>query len=362
MEEFEQDQVIYPLVEKLDKLLDKNKTEKIEKVIKQLEELLLDKKYAIPVSYILSILAENNFNLISESVIENLENYIDTNDPKLKVNTFIIIGFAMLSNKKYLDKYYPKFITHLGDFNKDLRDNIYYFLQEIGEKNPTIVCTYKEDLINALLTEDVEDNIVSILCFLEKCIEFDFEDLFALREVLKSLIKKYFNKDSSKVHLKVLTFAKLIFPTLKELNIEKYELNELLSTIENIFLMKKYNFTEISKETGVDLKSFIKSKSIKNQKKQKIYFYLTNKDQKQVYFYELEREKLITVFEKEEKLQKKDILKIFSPIIHTELELRLFLDTLIKLGHIKGYYSKLGYFYPYNYIKLDLLDAFHNNG
>ncbi|MFX0049353.1 MAG: hypothetical protein ACFE8G_14515, partial [Candidatus Hermodarchaeota archaeon] len=25
-------------------------------------------------------------------------------------------------------------------------------------------------------------------------------------------------------------------------------------------------------------------------------------------------------------------------------------------------YSKLGYFYPYNYIKLDLLDAFHNNG
>ncbi|GAG86820.1 unnamed protein product [marine sediment metagenome] len=62
LDEFEQDQVIYPLVEKLNKLLDKNKTEKVEKVINQLEELLVEQEHAISISYILSILAENDFN------------------------------------------------------------------------------------------------------------------------------------------------------------------------------------------------------------------------------------------------------------------------------------------------------------
>jgi hypothetical protein len=360
--EFEQDQVIYPLVEKLNKFLDKNKTEKAEKVIKQLEELLLENKYAIAVSYILSILAENNFTLINEGIIKNMESYINTNDPKLKVNTFIILGFAMLSDKKYLDNYFPKFIMHLGDLNKDVRDNIYYFLQEIEKLKNTLLCTYKDDFINALLTEDAEENIISIMSFLEKCSEFDYDNLYRLREVLKSLINQHFSIDSSKIYSKALTLAKFIFPTMKELNIEEFGLKEILSTIQNTFLMKKYNFTEISKETGVGLKDFVKSMGLKNQNDRKIFFYTTNKDQKKIYFYELEKEKLMDIFEKEEKLHKKNILKNFSPIIQTEQELRLFLDTLIKLGHINGHYSKLGYFYSYNYLKSDIIDAFHNNG
>ncbi|MBY8988409.1 MAG: hypothetical protein KGD61_08135, partial [Candidatus Lokiarchaeota archaeon] len=354
--------VIYPLVEKLDKLLDKNKTEKVEKVIKQLEALLIEQKYAISVSYILSILAENDFNLINESIIKNLESYINTNDPKLKVNTLIIIGFAMLSKQRHLDEYCPKFIKHLGDSNKDVRDNIYYFLQEIGKKNPKLLCTYKEEFINALKTEDAEENLISIMSFLEECSEFDYENLYGLREVLKLLINKHFTKDNSKIYSKTLSLAKEIFPSLKDLGFEEFGLKNLLDTIQNIFLMKKYNFTEISKETGIDLKDFVKSMSTKDQNDRKIYFYTNNKEQKKVYFYELEKEKLMDVFGKKEKLQKKNILKIFSPIIRTELELRIFLNTLIKLGHIKGYYSKLGYYYSYNYVKSDLFDAFHNNG
>jgi len=362
LEEFEQDQVIYPLVDKLEKLLDKNKTEKAEKVIKQLENLLLDQDHAISVSYILSILAENDFNLINESVIGKLESYINTTDPKLKVNTFIILGFAMLSNKIYLNRYCPKFIKHLGDINKDVRDNIYYFLQEIINENPSLLCAYKEDFINALISEDIEENLISIMGFLEKCHEFDFENLYSLREVLKSLIEQHFTKGSSKIYSKTLSLAKFIFPSLNELGIEEFGLKELLSTIQNIFLMKKHNFTEISKETGVSLKDFVKSVSRKNQKDSRIYFYTINKDQKQIYIYELEKEKLTEIFEKEEKLPKKNILKIFSPIIQTDQELRLFLDTLLKLGHARGYYSKLGYFYSYMYVKSELLEAFHNNG
>ena len=362
LEEFEQDQVIYPLVEKLNKLLDKNKTEKTEKVIKQLEELLVKQEHAISISYILSILAEHDFKLITESVFKVLENYINSDDPKLKVNTLIILGFAMLSNKDYINKYLPKFIKNLGDVNKDVRDNIYYFLQEMGQNKPSIMCKYKRELINALSGEENKDNIVTLMSFLEKCTDFDFEKLFDLREVLKSLITRYFSKEHSKIYIKLLDLVNIVFPSLKDLDIEQFGLKELLNTIQNIFLMKKYNFTEISKETGVNLKDFVKSMKLKNKKDHKIYFYINIKEQKKVYFYELEKEKLMELFEKEEKLQKRKILKVFSPIIQSETELRLFLNTLIKLGHLKGYYSKLGYFYSYNYVKSDLLEGFHNKG
>ncbi|GAG56460.1 unnamed protein product, partial [marine sediment metagenome] len=60
LEEFERDQVIYPLVEKLSKFLDKNKTAKAEKVIEQLDQLLKEQEHIISITYILSILAEHD--------------------------------------------------------------------------------------------------------------------------------------------------------------------------------------------------------------------------------------------------------------------------------------------------------------
>ena len=102
--------------------------EKVEKVIKQLEELLEKQEYAISITYILSILAEHDFKFITENVIKVLENFINSDDPKLKVNTLITLGFAMLSSTDYFNKYLPNFIKNLGDENKDVRDNIYYFL------------------------------------------------------------------------------------------------------------------------------------------------------------------------------------------------------------------------------------------
>ncbi|GAG89848.1 unnamed protein product [marine sediment metagenome] len=163
LEEFERDQVIYPLVEKLNKLLDKNKTEKVEKVIKQLEELLEKQEHAISISYILSILAEHDFKLITESIFKVLEKYVNSDNPKLKVNTFIILGFAMLSNQDNINKYLPNFIKNLGDVNKDVRDNIYYFLQEVGQKQPRLMCSYKGELINALSGEENKDNIITLM-------------------------------------------------------------------------------------------------------------------------------------------------------------------------------------------------------
>ncbi len=73
LEEFEQDQVVYPLVEKLDKLLDKNKTEKVKLIVEQLNDLLEQQESEIQITYVLSILAEQDSTLIVKKILKNPE-------------------------------------------------------------------------------------------------------------------------------------------------------------------------------------------------------------------------------------------------------------------------------------------------
>ena len=274
LEEFERDQVIYPIVEKLSKFLDKNKTAKAEKVIEQLEQLLKEQEHIVPITYILSILAEHDFELISESIFKKIERYCDSKDPKLRVNTLIIIGFAMLGNQKYIDKYFQNFVNNLNNENKDIRDNVHYFLHEIVDRNPKLICPYRKDLINALTIEEDKDNLVSIIIFLEKCTDFDFEDLFDFRTVSKSLLTKFYSKEHSGIYSKLLTLIITIFPSLKEIDVESIELKELLNELDKLFLMKRYNFTELSDKTGITLEKFIKIKKRTERKDHKIYFYV----------------------------------------------------------------------------------------
>jgi hypothetical protein len=362
LEEFERDQDIYPIVEKLSKFLDKNKIAKAEKVIEQLDQLLKEQEHIVPITYILSILAEHDFELISESIFKKVEGYSDSKDPKLRVNTLIIIGFAMLGNQKYVDKYFQNFVNNLSNENKDIRDNVHYFLQEIVDKKPNLICFYRKDLIHALSIEEDKENLVSIMNFLEKCNDFDFENLFDFRDVSKSLLTKYYSKKHSGIYSKLLTLIKTIFPSLKEIDVEGFELDELLNVLDKIFLMKRYNITELSQKTGVKLEEFIKIKKRTERKDQKTYFYIKFTEKKLIYFYELEKEKLIKLFGKVEKLQKRELFNKFNQIIDTELELRSFLNILIKLNHIDGYYSKLGYFYSFNYVKSNLLESLDKKG
>ncbi len=362
LEEFERDQVIYPLVEKLSKFLDKNKTAKAEKVIEQLDQLLKEQEHIVSITYILSILAEHDFELISESIFKKVESYCDSKDLKLRVNTLIVIGFAMLGNQKYIDKYFQNFVNNLSNKNKDIRDNVHYFLQEIVDKKPKLICSYRKDLINALIIEEDKENLVSIINFLEKCNDFDFENLFDFRDVSKSLLTKFYSKEHSGIYSKLLTLIITIFPSLKEIDIESLELKKLLNELDKLFLMKRYNLTELSEKTGVTLEEFIKIKKKTERKDHKIYFYIKFNEKKLIYFYELEKEKLIKLFGKVEKLQKREIFDKFNQIIDTELELRSFLNTLIKLNHIDGYYSKLGYFYSFNYVKSNLLESLNKKG
>ncbi|GAG05961.1 unnamed protein product, partial [marine sediment metagenome] len=99
LKEFQNDLVLEPIVDKLNKFLSKNKTQKVIKVIEELESLLDQSEHAVPITYIFSILAEHDADLITERIIQKVETFLYSADIKLRVNSLIVIGFALLVNQ-----------------------------------------------------------------------------------------------------------------------------------------------------------------------------------------------------------------------------------------------------------------------
>ena len=361
LEEFDKYPVIYSLVEKLNKLLDKNKTEKVKLIVEQLNNLLEQQENEIQVTYILSILAEQDFTLIGKNILKNIENLTHSTNSKTKVNALIILGFIMLSSKNDIETYLPNFVANLNDDDRDVRDNIHYFLHEIGTEHSDLICNYKSDLINALNVEDNEENLVALIQLLNKCLDYSFENLYDLRTIIVSLINRFYSREQRKIYSELLSYVKKVFPSLNDLISEELDKKELINEIQNTFLMKRYIFLTHSAEIEGKTKEFLKNLKSLSRNDLKIYFYVRVQEKK-IHIYELEKEKLVSLFLKKENLQKKLLLKIFSHIIDTEHELRLFLNTLIKLENIRGYYSKLGYFYTYNNIESELIGNFQEKG
>ncbi|MBY9010028.1 MAG: hypothetical protein KGD74_09205 [Candidatus Lokiarchaeota archaeon] len=362
MEEFEKDQVLYSLIEKLNKLLDKNKTEKVKVIVEQLNNLLEQQESQIQITYVLSILAEQDSTLIGKNILQNIENLTHSTNSKTKVNAFIIVGFVMLSNINSIESYLPNFVANLKDEDRDVRDNIHYFLHEVAAEHSNLICNYKSDLIDALSVEDNEENIVALIQLLNKCLDYSFENLYDLRATIISLINRLYSREQTKSYSELLSYAKSVFPSLIDLITQGLDKKELISEIQNTFLMKKYNFSEINKKTGIQLKEFIESKKQNDQKYNKLYFYNKSNEKDPILFYEMEKDKLINIFEQDQKISKKQLLKIFTTISMDEIELRNFIETLQELKHIKGYYSKLGYFYTYDNIKAELNRNFQEKG
>jgi len=361
LEEFENNPILEPIVDKLNKFLNKDKLVKVPKLLAQLEELLDKQDYVVSTTYVLSILAEHNFKLISESIINKIGQLLISDNPKLKINSITIIGFAMLSNKNNLTYYFPKFMDFLIDKNTDIRNNTHYFLQKLIEKNSKLFCSNIESILEALKIEKSEENLISLLNFLDLCEDYKFEELFKFRNILKVLFLEYFPHPNSEILSKLFNLARKLFPSIKELNIENIEVKELITKLESQFLMKRYNFTKISKETEIDLKHFIQKFKRSNLRDKRIYFYSKIQEGNLIYFYELEKEKLIKFFDNNHKLTTKQILKYFY-LIEGTTELRTFINTLLNLKYINGYFSELGFYYPFNYLKDEFLNQLHVNG
>ena len=361
LEEFENSQVLYSHVEKLNKFLDKKKTDKVKLIVEQLNYLLEQQEYEVQITYILSILAEHDSTLIGETILKNIENLTQSTDSKTKVNALITIGFVMLSSKNNIEVYLPNFIAKLKDDDRDVRDNIHYFLPSIALDHSDLICNYKNDLIDALSIEKIEENIVALIQLLIKCLDYSFENLSDLRTIIISLTHRFYSNQQTKTLSILLSFIKVVFPSLENAITEGLDKKELINWIQKTFLMKRYVFVGHSTEIKEDVKKFLQNLKSLSREDLKIYFYVRIQEKK-IHVFELEKEKLVKQFLKKEMMSKKLLIKLFSPIIDTEHELRLFLNTLMRLNHIKGFYSKLGYFYTYNNIESALIGNFQENG
>ncbi|MFX1259423.1 MAG: hypothetical protein ACFFAN_16330, partial [Promethearchaeota archaeon] len=347
------------LVEKLNNFIYKGKVDKVPKLINELESLLENPELVVPITYFLSIIAEKNIELITERLILKIEPFFRSNNVKLKINSITIIGFFILVNSNYFEKYLFDFIKLLMDKSEDVRDNTHYFLQEFAGKIPNLLnSNYINFFLEALSIENKHENIKSLLnlldCYNSKNI--DFKEYYKLREILKSLITIHFKDKSSEIFFKLTDLIKKFFPSLKKLDFQYLKIDELIKLLDDQFLMKKYNFTENNQ-----LKNYILKIKKSRLKDKEIYFYIKEK-KKRICFFELEKKKLIKFFDKKRKISKQKILERFSQILKNESDLKKFIKILIKMGYINGYFSELGYFYPNNYLKSEMFNDFQKKG
>ncbi|MFX0082230.1 MAG: hypothetical protein ACFE94_10815 [Candidatus Hodarchaeota archaeon] len=350
LKEFQDNLVLEPIVDKLNKFLSKNKTQKVIKVIEELESLLDKSELAIPITYILSILAEHNIDLITERIIQKVDNLLGSDQVKLRVNSLIIIGFALLANQDLIKKHFNKLGEYLTDQSDDLRDNVHFFLLKLVKRNPNLVNLIKDNLLNSLSMEQNKENLLSLFDLLGFCKDLGFDQLYHLRDISKSLISSYYDDTMSEIVKSLLKLLLQFFPDLKENDLETLKIDDIIALLDKQFLMKKTNFTKLSRNSNISLKDYIKEIKKSVLKDQKIFFYTKTKDNL-IFVYELERDKLITLFEEGLKISQQKLQDIFSQIIQDDSELKIFIQTLINLKIIKGYYSNLGLFYSFNYIK-----------
>ncbi|MFX1260036.1 MAG: hypothetical protein ACFFAN_19475, partial [Promethearchaeota archaeon] len=361
LEEFKDNAVLESIVGKLNKYLDKNKVEKVPKLVEELKALLDEHSVLVPVTYILSVLAEENFKFISKEIIEKVQEFLKSPELKLRLNAVIILGFAMITDSEYINNYLLDFILALKDKNSDIKENAYYFLQKIVKIEPKILCNYKEHILRALVEEQNENNLYSLLEFLNKCDIFYFNELFWFRKGLNKISKLYSEKKESIFHNVLVELCKKFYGPFKNLNLDDLSIKKIYELINNQLIIKKFNFTDISRKNKIQLKDFIEK--VKNSRfgKEEIYFYTKFNETNEIYFYEIEKKKLINFFEQYKRISIQTI-ENFLRVIESELELKLIVKTLLKLKHIKGYFSELGYFYPYSYLKSEFEKSVKDQG
>jgi len=362
LEDFREYSTLFPFVEKINRYLKKEKLDKVSQIVGHLKSLLQEKGFAIPITYIFSILAEKEISFIQEGLVNEVMLFLESDDTKLRLNTIIIVGFYLLKNSSLIDSYLPQFIEMLKQDSNEIVENVYYFIHKYAELNPTLLCKHKRTLLELLKTEKIEKNQLALMQFIEPCSNFDFDELYEFKNVALMLVSQYQDKSNNMIISSLISKLSQLFPVFQEVNFDIVEVEELKRNISNLFIMKKYDFTKIAKEQGISLKDYLHKKSESPLIDLKSTFNIRNRDESQIYYYEIEKAKLISFFEGEDKISGVAIKKIFSQIIEDDIELELFMKMLIKLKIIKGYFSNLHYFYPYAYLREDIVNDLQEKG
>ena len=357
IKQFKDNEILVPIVEKINKFINKNKLDKVRKLIDELGNLLEDQELRVPITYILSIIAENEISLINNKIIEQIIKFLDSTDEKIIINSIIIVGFSLLANPNEFKAIAARFVRFIKNENEDIRDNAHYFLQSLFEKKIFNPCKYKNVLIESLKLEKSEANLDLLVNYLLVCKNYIFSELYDLKNVINRLFMNFGAKDEE-LTKKLIKLSKKLFLSLKELDLDNFQLSKKESFIKNIDIMVKHVIP--IKNEGYLSKLINRIKNSKNKDKE-IFFYVKNADRKQIILYEVEKEKLLTFFSKK-KISISDVLERYGNILENDIEAKNFVKILLKLKYIEGFLSDLGNFYPTNHMKELIISELQNKG
>ncbi len=365
IEDFQDYPKLIPYIKKINKLYQKERYSNISSELEDLKNLLDQDDYLkIPITYILSILAEQKSDLLNIDLINKIEPFLYSNNIKLKLNSITILGFFILNNPDLINRnYYSQFTELLSTSTKDVRENCYFFLQNMVEIKPQEICNYKDNLIKSLDIEIIDgkiENIIILISFLQKCENYNFKQLYRLRELASKTILEFYNLANSDLKSCLINLVKKLFIDMKDIDFEYENIDNILKNLENTFIKCKYDFLKVKKDKNIDFKTYLNSFKKTILKDKEIYFYIKNLEKNQLYFYELEREKLIDYFKQNRKISHQEILDKFSDILDNP-NLKIFLNTLLKLNHINGFLSELN-FYPSPYVESLFIGSFKERG
>ncbi|MHA1782844.1 MAG: hypothetical protein ACTSUL_05375, partial [Promethearchaeota archaeon] len=113
IKQFKDNEILVPIVEKINKFMNKNKLDKVRKLIDELGNLLEDQELRVPITYILSIIAENEISLINNKIIEQIIKFLDSTDEKIIINSIIIVGFSLLANPNEFKAIAARFVRFI---------------------------------------------------------------------------------------------------------------------------------------------------------------------------------------------------------------------------------------------------------
>ena len=177
------DKNLIKTINKLNKFIDKVKKEKIKEIIEELEQFTKVEHLNVQALYILSILAEKFPQLFERNNIESIKENLDSNNVKAKINTLIIIGFYLRENLKKEKALLKRFLDYLKEDDKEIVENILFFLTEFVEINPDIIENNSDVILDLLKRESDIEKIHILLDIIDK---FKLRNLSILREKLKS--------------------------------------------------------------------------------------------------------------------------------------------------------------------------------
>ena len=164
------------------------------------------------------------------------------------------------------------------DQSNDVRDNTHYFLQELMKKETGLVVPFKDILLKSLSIERRKENIISLISLLESCKKLNFNQSYRLRDIIKSLIEAHYDDKKSGIVKKSLQLMFQFFPALNNRDLGSLKIDDLLTLLDKQFIMKKHNFTRISKKKGINLKNYLKDFKKSKLRDYKLYFYIKTKN------------------------------------------------------------------------------------